>query len=131
MSELPCMRRATPGSNTSPGLFGVTPPMLFGPSSPPGFGAVPAGCVNARTWCTCARAGVNLDRLDPLVLGDAGRHAEVLVRNGAARRDDEIFSHREDRVRLADRPALGELRRRRQILVVALGRAGVHPRHDR
>src|SRR5216117_1919228 len=102
MSELPRSSRATPGSNTRPGLFGVTPPMLVGPSSPPGFSGLPAGCVNAITWCTCARAGLDLDRLNPLVLGEAGRHAEVLVRNRAGRRDRELLVHLEDRVRLAD-----------------------------
>ena len=40
---------ATPGSNTRPGLFGVTPPMLVGPSTAPGFTGLSEGCVNAMT----------------------------------------------------------------------------------
>src|SRR4051794_36922270 len=43
MSELPRSIRATPGANTTPGLFGLTPPMFVGPSAPAGFsGRLPA-----------------------------------------------------------------------------------------
>ncbi len=74
-----------------------------------------------------ARAGMDLDRLDPLVLGQPGRRLEVLVRHRAARRNRELLVHREDRVGRADRPAVGEDRRRRQVLVVALRRAARRP----
>ena len=43
MSELPFSMRPMPGSNTTPGLFGVTPPMLPGPSAPPSLIGEPAG----------------------------------------------------------------------------------------
>ena len=41
--------RPTPGSKTTPGLFGVTPPMLPGPSAPASLIGEPAGTVKAIT----------------------------------------------------------------------------------
>ena len=55
-------------------------------------------------------ARTELDRLDPLVFGQVRRDADVLIRDRAIGRDLELLGHREDRVGLADRPALGERR---------------------
>ncbi len=76
-------------------------------------------------------ARTELDRLNPLVLGQMRRHADVLIGDRAIGRDLELLGHREDRVGLADRPALGERRPGRQIAVVAARRARVDPGGNR
>ena len=78
-----------------------------------------------------AVAGTHFVGLDPLVFGEAGRHFEVLVGDGAGRRDRVVLLHRQHRVGLADRPALGIVRRRRQVAGDAFRRAGRHPAGNR
>ncbi len=77
-----------------------------------------------------ARARPDLDRLHPLVLGEVRRNLEVLVFHESIGRHLVVDRHRDDRVRLAERPALDVLRRRRQVLRIALGRAVVRPALD-
>ncbi len=74
-------------------------------------------------------AGVYLRAHDPLVLGEVGRDAEILVWYPAARRlgrHVERLRHREHHVRLAQTPALGERERSGQVLVVTFR----HPTGD-
>ena len=69
-----------------------------------------------------------LDRLNPLRFGEVGRDVEVLVLDHPVGRDLVLLLHFEDDVRLSHGPAFGIDRRRRQVLRVALRRAGVGPR---
>ena len=78
-----------------------------------------------------AVARTALGRLHPDVLLEAGVHDEPLIVQHAGGRHLELLGHREDLVRLADLPALDELQRGRQILVVALASTGVDPRQER
>ena len=85
-----------------------------------------AGVVDDR-----AIARTNLERLGELVLAPRHLRVEHLHAELAFGGDREVDRHLEDRVRLAaERPALGELRQRRQIGVAALRRAAVDPRDD-
>ena len=72
----------------------------------------------------------DLDRLDPLVLGEVRGNLEVLVLDESVGGHLVVDRHRDDRVRLAERPAVDVLRRRRQILRISLGRAVVRPALD-
>ena len=78
-----------------------------------------------------AGAGPHFDRLNPFVLAESRRHAEVLVLDGAVCRDRIVLRHRHDGVRLANLPAVGVLRSRGQIRGIALRRAGARPPDDR
>ena len=77
-----------------------------------------------------AGAGPDLEGLQPPVLGQVRRDLEELVVERAARRDRIVLLHREDRVGLAHHPALGELRRRGQILRIAFRRSAARPRDE-
>ena len=72
-------------------------------------------------------AGSQLDRLNPLRLGEVGRDVEVLVLDHPVGRDLVLLFHFEHHVRLPDGPALGIDRSRRQILGIAPLRTGVRP----
>ena len=73
----------------------------------------------------------HLDRLNPFRFGEVRRDVEVLVLDHAVGRNLVLLLHLEDDVRLADGPAVRVDRRRRQVLRVALRRAGVRPRDQR
>ncbi|PYR37386.1 MAG: hypothetical protein DMF90_07030, partial [Acidobacteria bacterium] len=75
-------------------------------------------------------ARFDLDRLNPLVFGQVGRDADVLIGNGTLGRYFELLGHREDRIRLADRPAIREPWHRGQIAFVAFRGTAVHPCDD-
>ena len=79
-----------------------------------------------------AVAGTNLQRFSEAILGERDRRIEHLHAELAFGGDRELDRHLEHVVRLAaGGPAFREFRQRRQIGVIALRRAGVHPRHDR
>src|SRR6185295_20295918 len=78
-----------------------------------------------------SRAWANLDRLNPFVLFEVCRRFEELVIDCARLGDVKLFRHADDRIGCADLPTLGELRRGRQILRIALWRAAIHPSNQR
>ena len=71
-----------------------------------------------------------LHRLHVFGLREVRRDVEVLVVDGAGRRDLEVLLHLEHDVGLTDRPALGIVRRRRLVLQIALRRAARGPGED-
>ena len=88
-----------------------------------GVGAV----VNQHVVNDLAVAGPDLDRLHPLRFGEVGRDVEVLVLDRAFGRQLVRLGHFEDRVRLAERPALGESGHWRHVLRIPFRRAAVRP----
>ena len=76
------------------------------------------------------RACTHLDRGHPLVLGEVGRHGEVLVRHLALGRHVERLCHLEHHVWRPDLPPVDECRRRGQLVEVATRGPGVDPLHD-
>jgi hypothetical protein len=69
--------------------------------------------------------------LHPSIVGEVGRHLEVLVGDLAFRGDRIRRRHLEHDVWRTNLPALWELRQRGHARRVAFGRSGVHPLHDR
>jgi hypothetical protein len=87
---------------------------------------------NTPAWCTTLRL---LGRISSVfreaIFVERHRRVEHLHAELAFRRNRELDRHLEDVVGLAaGRPAFGELRHRRQVGVVALWRAAVHPGDD-
>src|SRR5262245_32775379 len=74
--------------------------------------------------------GSRFASLDPLSLFETWVDPDVAVWQGSFRRDLNRAGHGDDEVRLWDSPALGEHRRRGQILGVALRSSIPHPRVD-
>ncbi len=77
-----------------------------------------------------ARRGTQLDRLHPLVLRQVERQHEIPVNVATFRRHEVGFLHRQDQVRLAELPSLGEGRRGRCVGRVAFGFARRDPPVD-
>ncbi len=75
-------------------------------------------------------AGAHFGDLHPLVFGEIGGDADVLIVDGAGGGDIVSFREFEDHVRRRDVPALGELARGGGVGELAFGGSGVDPRYD-
>ena len=69
----------------------------------------------------------NIERADPVAYCRGGRDDEALVEIGTVGRDGEGGGHLGFEIGCAERPALGEARRRGRGVRIAFGRAGIGP----
>ena len=97
------------------------------PDAPPGRAGAGRAHVDDDVVDGGASAGPHFEGLEPPVFRQVRRDLEELVVERAARRDRVVLLHREDGVRLAHPPSVGELRRRRQILRIAFRRSTARP----
>src|ERR1700692_3017417 len=77
-----------------------------------------------------ADTGPRLDGLDPLILSKVGGHNEVLIVDGARRRNFERLRHWEDHVGITDLPTLCKHWRHWEVLWLALRCTGGRPAGD-
>src|SRR5215813_13716465 len=77
-----------------------------------------------------SRTRPDLDSLQPTVLTEIDRNPDVLIWNRTSCGNVIRLCHRQNHIRLADRPTFGEMRTRRKIRVISLLRTAVHPGDD-
>ena len=73
------------------------------------------------------RAGSELNRLEPFILGQIQRHHKATINVASLGRHREGLSHFHDEIGFAELPTRSELGQRRQFRRIAFGRTGFQP----